>query len=190
MNTEINNNNNITTLKPFDLGSEGYTNNLDNSDNNSDSDEYIDLSSQIEDTTSNIFQFHLNSISLNLKFIGKSSYAPDIIIKENFGPDGNLSLYNCVYTQEELDNMLTNSNELFFPLVKLIKKEYINNEELRIISSIAVKINQEIKYQTEILEWELYWVQNYQSDDYIKSIKLDKDINQENILEKLIQFSI
>jgi hypothetical protein len=161
--------------------------------NDFDSDEYIDLSNNIIDNTEHIFQFHLNNEKLNIKYIGKSSHTPDIIIKENFGPKLNLSLYNCVYSCNELEsknNSIEKKNELninlFYPIIKLISIE--NN--IIIITSIAIKINQEIIYEDEIIKWELYWVKNIQSKDFIKVIKIDKNINSLNIIEKLIELSL
>ena len=74
-----------------------------NLDYNSDSDEYIDISSKIQDNTEHIFQFQLDNEKLFLKYIGKSSTIPDIIIKENFGQESNMSLYNCIYSYNELE---------------------------------------------------------------------------------------
>jgi len=116
--------------------------NLD-SDSESDSDEYIDLSSYVGDNLKHMFQFHLIDKKLLIKHIGKSSDTPDIIIMENFGPESNMSLYNCVYSHDELESIktestnddniiITNVNELnvnefednlthlklFFPIVK------------------------------------------------------------------------
>ena len=201
--------------KPFEkesnqsLQQDVFTNTNTNTD--SDSDEYIDLSSQISDNTSHIFQFHLANDKLKLKYIGKSTYAPDIIIKENFGSESNMSLYSCVYTHEEIESYnieenkvnidnIDNIDKLFFPLIKLIvytRDDKILDEtnpgksNINIkISSIAVKINKSIKYDTELIDWDLYWVENIQSDEYIKMLQIDKTINAENILEKLIELSI
>lgn len=183
------------------------------SDSESDLDQYIDLSSQIENNTSHIFQFHLSNDKLILKYIGKSTFAPDIIIKENFGSESNMSLYNCVYTQEELESYNIDENQqnleygkdeqnqmdnLVFPLVKLITYEKNNkqtnqeksDEPIIKISSIVVKINQKIKYETEFNNWDLYWVENIQSEEYVKMVEIDKNINHKNILEKLIELSI
>jgi hypothetical protein len=67
-----------------------------------------------------------------------------------------------------------------------------NQEQLNefIISSIAIKLNQTIEYEKPIELWELYWVQNIQSDDFIKTKKIEKDINSTNIIEKLIEYSL
>jgi hypothetical protein len=197
-------------------------NNLD-LDLDSDSDEYIDLSTCIQDNLKNIFQFHLLNEKLSINHIGKSTDTPDIIIMENFGPDLNMSLYNCVYSQDELESIKNNkqSNEnieeitiesdltltltlspldqeefdtdikhlkLFFPIVKLIKK---NNLENYTITSIVVKLNQEILLGEEIKNWELYWIKNSSLDkEYFKTKKLEKNINPSNILENIIKLSL
>ena len=175
----------------------------------SDTDEYVDLSSCInDDNLKHIFQFHLTNEKLFLKYIGKSSDTPDIIIMENFGQKSNLSLYNCVYSHNELETIKntdgeinnkiivkTNKDEqidnleylrLFFPLIKLIIKE----EDNIITSSIAIKLNQEIVYENEIINWSLYWVENSNTSDYIKILEIQKDINPTNIIEKIIHYSL
>lgn len=184
-------------------------------DSDSDSDEYIDLSNYVENYLKHMFQFHLMDEKLLIKHIGKSYDTPDIIIIENFGPESNMSLYNCIYSHDELESIktestnddniiLTNDNEiklnetefednlehlkLFFPIVKLIVKL---NLETSIISCIAIKLNQEIVYEKEIVDWDLYWIE-YSSlnKETFKTKKLDKNINPKNILENLIKLSI
>jgi len=218
-------NNNIS-IKPFSE----KNNNPELENSNSDSDEYIDLSNIVNEDVEHIFQFHINFDKLILKYIGKSTYAPDIIIKENFGPNSNMFLYNCVYSQPELetlkehkmnrhnnelndnelnDNELNdnelNDNELnaglFLPIIKLIikheidenikgKDDEINENDKYTISSFAIKLNENIKYGIEFMDWELYWVRNIYPDEYIKTEKIDKNINPSNIIEKLIEMSI
>ncbi len=167
---------------------------LTNSIDSEDSDEYIDLSCQVE--IKNIYQFHLTNNKLIIKCIGKSSNAADIIIKENFGPKSNMSIYNCIYLEDELDylNDKTNTTKpidldnLFYPIVKLIIK---HDETTYTISTIAIKLNQKIIYEHEINEWELYCIK-YSSlnKEIYKSKKIEKNINADNILENLIELSI
>lgn len=188
-----------------------YENSEENTD--TDTDEYVDLIDMVKDETLELYQFQINMDKLILKLIGKSSIAHDIIIKENFGPNSSMSLYNCIYTNEELDLFIQNkqikSNEknidyseddmmdLFFPLIKLVKvinniqDNNIDNKQVNfIISSIAIKLKQNIVLDKEISEWELYWVQNEKNNDNIKTLKLEKNINTENILEKLLELSL
>ena len=182
------------------------------SDLDSDSDEYIDLSNYMENDLKHVFQFHLMNEKLLIKHIGKSSDTPDIIIMENFGPDSNMSLYNCVYSHDELESIktdisnddniiLTNGHKLenelednlehlklFFPIVKLIVKL---NQDTNIIYCIAIKLNQEIVYEKEIKEWDLYWIEYSSSNkETFKTKKIEKDINPTNILEHLILYSL
>lgn len=173
-----------------------------------DSDEYVDLSNYVEDNLKHIFQFQINNDKLSLKYIGKSSDTPDIIIMENFGPETNMSLYNCVYSYEELDTIKkaetnhdskiiiqTNRNNvddnldqlrLFFPIIKLVVEE----SDHTIISCIAIKLEQEIVFDGMINEWNLYWVSNSNKSEYIKTLKLEKNINPTNILEQIIHHSL
>jgi len=159
------------------------------SETDSDSDEYIDLSSYMEDNLKHMFQFHLIDEKLLIKHIGKSSDTPDIIIMENFGPESNMSLYNCVYSHDELesiktettnnDNMIltnennlsennlneNNSNEFEDNLTHLklffpvVKLVVKPNQETTVISCIAIKLNQEIVYEKEIGDWDLCWIE-------------------------------
>lgn len=176
-----------------------------NIDLDSDSDEYIDLSNYVENDLKHMFQFHLIDKKLLIKHIGKSSDAPDIIIIENFGPESNMSLYNCIYSHDELEsiktnesnNSLLNNNELdenlehlklFFPIVKLIVK---TNLETNVIYCIAIKLNQEVVYEKEFGDWDLYWIEYSSSNkETFKTKKLEKNINPQNILENLIKLSI
>lgn len=174
---EINNNNNEQDLI--------YNQNSD-LDSNSDS-EYIDLSSLANSDCKNIYQFHLDNTKLVLKLIGKSSYAPDMIIKENFGPKLNLSLLGCVFTWGELESVEKKSTELFFPLIKLINRV---SEDHIIITSIAVKLNELITQDKEIELWDIYWVQTDNQTDTVVTSQLEKNINSDNILEKIIGFSL
>jgi hypothetical protein len=184
---------------------------------NSDSDEYVDLTELVEEDAEHIFQFHLNLDKLILKYIGKSSQAPDIIIKENFGPNGNMYLYSCVYSHNELEmgnerentsieNDEVLNSELFLPIIKLIIKHDNNMENQKdvivneydneskepkfTISSFAIKLNEKVKYEDEFTDWELYWVENVYSNEYIKTKQIEKNINSTNIVEKLIEMSL
>jgi len=160
-----------------------------NSDNNSetnrdsDSDEYIDLSSNIESTSEDIYQFLVNEDKLELKHIGKFTKAPDIIINEKFGPESNMSLYSCVYTHGELT---IKSDELFFPLVKLVVKNEINI----VITCIAIKLTKPVVIENSIDEWDLYWLENKSDLEHIKMCRIEKNINPTNIIEKLIGYSV
>jgi hypothetical protein len=149
----------------------------------SDSDEYVDLSSNIESASEDIYQFAVSEDKLELKHIGKFTKAPDIIINEKFGPESNMSLYSCVYTHGELT---IKSDELFFPLVKLI----VDSESKVVITCIAIKLTKPIQIDKPIEEWELYWLENKSDLEHIKMCKIEKNINPTNIIEKLIGYSV
>ena len=153
-----------------------------NSNIDSDSDEYVDLSSNLDSESEDIYQFIINDDKLELKHIGKFTKAPDIIIKENFGPESNMNLFSCVYTFGELT---TKSDELFFPLVKLVVKNVTNI----VITCIAIKLTN-IQVDKPINEWDLYWLENKSDLEHIKMCKIEKNINSTNIIEKLIGYSV
>lgn len=51
-------------------------------------------------------------------------------------------------------------------------------------------MEQEIVYNEIINEWNLFWVQNSNVNEYIKILKLEKNINPTNILEQIIKLSV
>ncbi len=200
-NTNTNSNNNIN--EPFELDNTIYNSTpiqtqtltntgvkLDN-DTDSDSDEYVDLSLNINLESESIYQFVINENKLELKHVGRFTKAPDIIIKEKFGPESNMSLYSCVYTLNELT---TKSDELFFPLVKLVVQTMSNV----IITCISIKLTSSIEpdnlvnnlVSNLINEWELYWLENKSDSEHIKMCKIEKNINPSNIIEKLVGYSV
>lgn len=153
------------------------------SNDKSDSDEYVDLSSNIESKSEDVYQFIIENNKLELRHIGKFTMAPDIIIKQNFGPKSNMSLFSCVYTYNELT---TQSDELFFPLVKLV----IKNELNVITTCIAIKLIDYVQVDKPINEWDLYWLENKSNLEHIKMCKIEKNINPTNIIEKIIGYSV
>lgn len=156
--------------------------NLDfNLDSESDSDEYINLNEKIESETFVICQFIINEQNLELKHIGKFNKIADMVIKENFGPNYNMSLYSCLYKQDEL---IIDSKGTFFPLIKLVIKNNLNI----VTSCIAVKLINHIEINKNIENWELYWLETDHDDVKIRTI--DKNINPSNIVEKLIVYSL
>lgn len=204
-------NNNINNNIPFNSDKQNcirdsacnldFDSNFD-SNSDSDSDEYIDLSSHISSESQDIYQFIVNDDKLELKHIGKFTKAPDIVIKEKFGPDSNMDLFSCVYTYSEITSeseLETDSNELFFPLVKLI----VQNKSNVIITCISIKLTKPVQIEKIInnndnknnnyecdYEWELYWLENKSDSEHIKICKIEKNINPLNIIEKLIGYSV
>jgi hypothetical protein len=183
-NTNTNTNNIYNNVESnIESNIESNNNFESNFDSDSDSDEYIDLSSNIETKSEDIYQFVIDDDKLKLTHIGKFTKAPDIIIKEKFGPDSNMNLYSCVYTYDELINK---SDELFFPLVKLVVK----NKSNIIITCIVIKLKKLVMIENFIDEWELYWIENKFDLEHIKICKIEKNINSTNIIEKLIGYSM
>jgi hypothetical protein len=159
------------------------------SDSESDWDEYVDLSLKFQSESEDIYQFTVNNDKLELKNVGKFTKTPDIIIKEKFGPESNMNLYSCVYALHEL---MIETDELFFPLVKLV----IESKTNVIITCIAIKLNQHIQIdklfnnENQIDKWELYWLENKSDSEHIKTLKIEKNIDSTNIIEKLIDFTV
>ncbi len=163
-----------------------------NLNSDSSSDEFIDIEEILERNNQkklDIYQIQINDDKLNLKVIGKEFFAPDVIIKENFGPDKNMSLYSCVYTDEELFENLT-CNQIFFPLVKLV----INCSPDDITTfSIAVLFNNLHNLENispdDITDFMLYLVYNKKNNERVHTKELEKNINSDNIIEKLIEYA-
>jgi hypothetical protein len=122
-----------------------------------------------------------------LKLIGVGSDVPDIIIKENFGPNSNLNLYSCVFSYNEIISGVNGG--YFFPLIRLIQ---ISTDFTK-INSISIQCTQCTHTQpiTNLIfgEWELYWTEEYDNQPEIKTLKIDKNITSSNIIEKLIFYS-
>jgi hypothetical protein len=107
--------------------------NLDNKSNSdeSDSDKYVDLEEIIKEQDkdkNNIYQIQLSSDEMMIKLVGKKFYVPDVIIMENFGPDNKLSLYSCLYEENDFnlktESGLNDTKNFLHPLLKLIEKAY------------------------------------------------------------------
>lgn len=128
-----------------------FINTKSNLDQDSDSDEYIDLSVYAEENLKHMFQFHLINEKLIIKYIGKSTDTPDIIIIENFGPDSNMSLYNCVYSQDELESIGNNEyNEIDKPN-KLDGHDALDNKGTIIGSEFGLE-QKDLDNKTKYLE--------------------------------------
>ena len=152
----------------------------DNSDDsdNSETFSYVDLNEIYNVDKINTYQIQIENENLIIKHIGNMPHTPDIIIKENFGPNLNLNLYSCVYSEEEL----VNNNKLFFPLVKYIKKNTNNN----IVSCFAVKFEENINTTNIIRDWKLFWIK--ECGEEITTCEISKNINTNNIIESIIMY--
>ena len=153
------------------------------SDSDSDEETFINIEEINKEQLNPIYQIQLNNEELTIKHIGNGSHVPDFIIKESFGKNNNLSLYSCVYTNDEIDFLKKESNnDKFLPIIKLIEKmENYNN-----VYSISVKINDFTDYNKIITNFKIY-LTHTNKDGYIQDIELGKDINSLNIIEKMIE---
>lgn len=139
-----------------------------------DDDTYIDLN-KLHKNLNNIYQLQINNDKIIIKQIGIMSNIPDIIIKKSFGKNNNLDLYNVVYTENEL---LDNKN--FYPIIKLIEnKNYY---------SLSIKFIDNVKCNEEITNFEIYFICFIDNKFYNK--KIEKNVNQSNIIETLMELSI
>ena len=151
--------------------------------NDSDDDTYIDINDILKAELKKIYQIQVNNESLIIKHIGIGSNVPDMIIKENFGKNNNLSLYNCVYMESEIDFLQSEiNNNKFLPIVKLVEKIESKNN----IYSLSVKANDLFVFNESYTNFNLYLTYSL-SDDYINHIELEKNINSLNIIEKMLE---
>lgn len=158
------------------------------------SEEFIDVDKiykyqNNQEEIKNIYQFQICNEKLIIKHISQNYILPDIIIKENFGPNSEYSLYSCVYSDDELKNLFLNT-DIFFPLVKMIKKDLntITTWSIAIKFTILIKLDEILNKDLNCFE--LYLVSNTKDSPKINYQQIIKDINQDNIIEKLITYSI
>ena len=152
----------------------------------SDSEEYVDLEEMIkerEPDKKNIYQIQISEESMIIKLVGRESFVPDVIIKENFGPDDSLSLYSCLYDEDDFKINIDENKNYFFPLIKLIEKKVENI----VIYSFTVKFD-ELIYDSAIKNYELFVVFNKYEDEFIHVNSIEKNINSNNIIEKIIEY--
>lgn len=137
----------------------------------SDDEKYINLEDLIDKNKYVYYQLLLNNDTLMIKKVGSGEKMGDIIIKENFGNNNNYTIYSCIYEKNEFD-IIKNK---YIPLLKI-------TDNIRVYS-IAVIINEEVKENTVLKNFEVFL---FHGCKIFKMIKLDKDINNKNIIEKLI----
>ncbi len=167
------------------------TNNNTNLEPNSDSDEYMDLEEIIKEKDkdkSNIYQIQIFDGELIIKLVGKEFYVPDVIIQENFGPDNKLSLYSCLYDENDFELGKEDENkdlveDFFHPLIKLVERE----SDSFSIYSFAVKFKN-IVLNEKFSDFELYLVHNKKDNDFVYTQLIEKNINSENIIEKILEY--
>ena len=132
-------------------------------------DDYINLDNYINHIE--YFQFDLNNKNLKLNIVGKGEDIGDIIIKENFGKNNDYTISSCIYKYDEI----TNIKDKFIPLIKLYNEK--NNYGIGIISYENIPINNTTN------NFDVFFI--YKTNKFHK-LKLDKDIDKNNIIEKLI----
>jgi len=142
-------------------------------------DEYINLEELIQEKKK-LYQIQLNDNKLIIKNIGYGIEAPEMIIQENIGKNRNLSIYNCILSEDELLN-LCNKNS-YLPVIKLVEKKE-ENVNIYFISVRMEKI--ELDKKTELFE--IYYILHEGDKKTIKYKKLDKNINSKNMIEILLE---
>lgn len=147
---------------------------------------YVDLEELMKQNLNAIYQLQINNNTIIFKHIGNGSHAPDVIIREFFGKNKLLKLYNCTYTKEDLE-YLTNEihEETFLPILKLIQK--IDDEkEKHNIFTISIKLKEKLQFNIMMENFDIYLT--FMNDNkYIVNKKMDKILNQTNIVEKMLE---
>lgn len=175
---------------------ESNPNNENQSISSDSSEEFVDIDQIYNDhhnlnEIKNIYQIQLSLEKIVIKHISQNYVSPDIIIRENFGPESQYNLYSCVYSEDELKNFT--NKEIFFPLIKLVEKDSMQN--IKKTWSITVKFNIMSKNFKDIIdeelnEFEVFIVSNEKNNQIINYKSINKNIDQHNIIEKLIGFII
>ncbi len=148
-----------------------------------DEEEYIDINDILYENLKRIYQIQMENEKIIIKHIGTSSHVPDIIIKEDFGKKNNLNLYSCIYTNEDIDFLKNKIDEdKFLPIIKLVEKSELENK----IYSISIKIKCLLNYNEHLTDFSTYLTYST-NNSYIYNVELEKDINSQNIVEKMLE---
>jgi len=146
--------------------------------------EFINLDDYINDNINKkkLYQIQLLNNNFIFKHIGNSNTSPpDMIIKENFGKDNSFNIYSSLYLEDEL----LDYKEKIIPLIK------ITNNKLNNKYSLCIKYRD---YNNENNTYELFFVYNADNKIIYEPIneeeKKKKNINPENIVEKLLELVI
>ncbi len=179
---------------------------IDKSDSESDN-EFIDLEDIIKEQDPdkfNIYQIQLTNNEMIIKLVARESYVPDVIIKENFGKNGSLSLYSCLYSEDDFKINIDENSNYYFPLIKLIEKSNDQTksdqtdtsnqsntsnqiEPIFTIYSFTVKFTN-LSFDTKISDYELYVVFNKSNEDFVYTNLIEKNVNSNNIVEKILEY--
>ena len=117
-----------------------------------DDEEYVNLEELIEEKQK-LYQIQLNNDKLIIKNIGYGIAAPEVIIEENVGIDNNLSIYNCILSQAEIDSYSKENS--YYPIIKLDEKK---SEDIINTYLLSIKLNKEIELDKEIEEFEIFLI--------------------------------
>jgi hypothetical protein len=139
--------------------------------------EFIDLDKLIiEQSKIKLYQIQITNSTFIFKHIGETSEkAPEVIIKENFGIDNKYSMFTIIYEENELIEY----NNKIIPIIRITDNK--NNYSI----CIRYNINNIININNI---FDLYFVYNINNEIMYKL--LDKNINSDNIIEKLFELII
>jgi hypothetical protein len=142
-----------------------------------------DLINKIEEKKK-IFQIQVSNNNFIFKYIGNISLdsPPDMIIKENFGINNSFNMYSILYEENELINY----NNKIIPLIKITNK--IDNYSICIKYNIPNLNNIIFNVDNLYFDFDLFFIYNLNNNIFNDSI--DKNINSDNILEKLFELII
>ena len=141
--------------------------------------------------TLKLYQITLDNDKADIIYIGNGTKIFDIIIKENFGLNNDFSLFNCIYEENELYDLIKDKKEI--PIIKLHKK--IN--DTIIIFSIVIIIEKNMLNFDEFIKdyiddfalkfiWTKPITTNLTGDDYFYKI-IEKNITKDNLIEILLE---
>lgn len=136
--------------------------------------DFIDLSTLVN--TEVYYQFDLNNETLKINEIGTGNYLGDILIKENVFKNNEYSIFSTIYSEKELNEL----HNKFIPL--LIIRNEKNSYSIGIMTYNKIELSNQI-----IPNFDVFCVYNI---DKLYKIKINKDVNKENIIEKLINHLI
>ena len=142
-----------------------------------------DLINKIEEKKK-LFQIQISNDNFIFKYIGEISLEspPDMIIKENFGVNNLFNMYSILYEENELINY----NNKIIPLIKITNK--IDNYSICIKYNIPDLDNIIFNIDNLYFNFDLFFVYNLNNN--IFNDPIDKNINSDNILEKLFELII
>ena len=139
-----------------------------------DNGDYIDLNTLVNSEL--YYQFDLNNETLKINNVGNGNYVGDILIKENVLKNNEYSIYSTIYSEQELLEL----HNKFIPLLIIRNK--------KTCYSIGIIVYQKIELnEKNINNFDVFCVYNI---DKLYKIKINKDVNKENIIEKLIEHLI